>query len=88
MTRAVLAPHETMELHEMINFKTICLAKSKLMQGLCFDKDLKAILQKDVELAIPALQDLISLYQRAPFASPPPYEFETPFPAGSQEASV
>lgn len=83
-----LAPHETMELHELINFKTICLAKSKLMQGLCFDKDLKAMLQKDVDLAIPALQDLMSLYQRAPFASAPPYEFETPFPAGSQEASV
>lgn len=73
-----------MELHELINFKTICLAKSKLMQGLCFDKDLKAILMKDVELAIPALEDLMGIYQRAPFASAPPYEFATPFPAGQE----
>ncbi|MGE5673861.1 MAG: hypothetical protein ACM3XM_08230 [Mycobacterium leprae] len=66
MEEKVLAPHESMELHEMLNFKTICLAKSKLMQGLVFDQDLKALMQKDVEQSIRALQELASLYQQAP----------------------
>lgn len=67
MAQPVLAPHESMEIHEMLNFKTICLAKSKLMQGLVFDKDLKALMQRDVEQSIKAIGDLQGLYQNAPF---------------------
>jgi len=48
MNNPTLAPHESMELHEALNFKTICLAKSKLMQGLVFNQELKALMQKDV----------------------------------------
>lgn len=62
-----LAPHESMEIHEMLNFKTICAAKSKMMQGLVFDKDLKALMQKDVEQSVKAIQELTAIYQRAPF---------------------
>jgi similar to spore coat protein len=58
-------PHEMMELHEMLNFKTVCLAKSKMMQGLVFDKDLKALMQKDVEQSIAAIEGLRGLYARA-----------------------
>jgi similar to spore coat protein len=61
-----LAPHETMEVHEILNFKTVCLAKSKLMQGIVFDKDLKALMQKDVEQSIKAINALQSLYTRIP----------------------
>ncbi|MDF2630523.1 MAG: spore gernimation protein GerQ [Symbiobacteriaceae bacterium] len=61
-----LAPHESLELHELINFKTLCLAKSKLMQGMVFDTDLKALMQKDVEQSKRALAELTSLYQDAP----------------------
>lgn len=64
-----LAPHESMDIHELLNFKTICLAKSKMMQGLVFDQDLKALMQKDVEQSIRAIADLESLYERAPFQS-------------------
>lgn len=66
METQVLAPHESLEIHEMINFKTICLAKSKLMQGLVFDEDLKALMQKDVEQSMKALDQLTALYKRAP----------------------
>lgn len=66
MESPVLAPHESMELHEMINFKTICLAKAKLMQGMVFDKDLKALMQKDVEQSIKAVAELKAIYQHAP----------------------
>lgn len=66
MEQPTLAPHESMEIHEMINFKTICLAKSKMMQGLVFDKELKALMQKDVEQSIRAIESLTALYQKAP----------------------
>lgn len=61
-----LAPHESMEIHELVNFKTLCLAKSKLMQGMVFDTDLKALMQKDVEQSKRALAELVSMYQHAP----------------------
>jgi similar to spore coat protein len=66
MEQQVLGPHEMMEIHEMQNFKTVCLAKSKLLQGLVFDKDLKALMQKDVEQSIKAISELQSLYTRFP----------------------
>ncbi|WJH36151.1 spore gernimation protein GerQ [Paenibacillus sp. CC-CFT747] len=61
-----LAPHEALEIHESINFKTLCLAKSKLMQGLVFDQELKDLMQKDVEQSQQALAELQILYRRAP----------------------
>lgn len=39
MTEQQLAFHETMDTHEILNFKTVCLLKSKLMQGVVFDQD-------------------------------------------------
>lgn len=66
MTNQSLAPHESLELHEMLNLKTICLAKSKLMQGLVFDQDLKALMQKDVEQTIKAIAEIQNLYVKAP----------------------
>jgi similar to spore coat protein len=56
-----LTLHEAMEVHEMLNFKTVCATKSKLMQGLVFDQELKALLQKDVEQSINAIHVLQSL---------------------------
>jgi similar to spore coat protein len=73
-----LAPHESMELHEALNFKTLCLAKSKLMQGLVFDQDLKALMQKDVEQSIQAIIELQAVYARAPFQVPVPQSRPTP----------
>jgi similar to spore coat protein len=66
MLQQTLAPHETMELHEMLNFKTVSLAKSKFMQGLVFDQDLRALMEKDVQQSIKAIKELVSLYPQAP----------------------
>lgn len=49
----------------MLNFKTICLMKSKLMQGICFDNDLKKLMQKDVEQSVQAIKELKVLYEGA-----------------------
>jgi similar to spore coat protein len=61
-----LAAHESLEIHEALNFKTLCLFKSKMMQGLVFDQDLKALMQKDVQQSIQDITDLQSVYARAP----------------------
>ncbi|MDP1420230.1 spore coat protein [Peribacillus simplex] len=65
MENEKLAFHETMETHEILNFKTICLMKSKLMQGICFDNDLKALMEKDVQQSIVAINELMTFYEGA-----------------------
>ncbi|MDQ0229282.1 spore coat protein [Metabacillus malikii] len=65
MSEDALAYHETMDTHEMLNFKTICLIRSKLMIGICFDNDLKKLMQKDVEQSVAAIQELKGLYEKA-----------------------
>lgn len=73
-----LAVHESFELHEALNFKTLCLAKSKLMQGLVFDQDLKNLMEKDVQQSIQAIAELKAAYAKAPFQSPVPEFRPTP----------
>ncbi|AQX55542.1 MULTISPECIES: hypothetical protein [Priestia] len=78
MDHQQLANHESLDLHEVINFKTLCIAKSKLMQGLVFDDDLRALMKKDVEQSIKALEELQVVYQRVPFEAPVPQNRPTP----------
>jgi len=73
-----LAAHESFEIHEMLNFKTICLAKSKLMQGLVFDQELKALMEKDAQQSIQAIARLQAVYAQAPFQTPVPESRPTP----------
>ncbi|MFE8699387.1 spore coat protein [Cytobacillus sp. FJAT-54145] len=65
MENKTLAFHETMDTHEILNFKTVCLMKSKLMQGVCFDNELKALMEKDVQHSRAAIQELKQLYTGA-----------------------
>lgn len=73
-----LAAHEALDLHEVLNFKTLCLAKSKLMQGLVFDQDLKALMEKDVQQSTQAIDRLQQVYARAPFETAIPENRPTP----------
>lgn len=61
----VYALHETLEVHEIAAFKTVCLTKSKTMQPLVSDPELKAILQQDVETSTRQLQELGSILDKA-----------------------
>jgi similar to spore coat protein len=61
-----LSPNETMQLHEMLNMKTVCAATSKMMEGVVFDQDLKALLEKDAMQSIQDIKSLQSLYEKAP----------------------
>lgn len=65
MQKKSLAYHETMETHEVLNLQTVCLLKSKLMQGLCFDNDLKALMEKNVQQSIAAINELKEFYKGA-----------------------
>ncbi|GJM72215.1 hypothetical protein HMSSN036_44310 [Paenibacillus macerans] len=50
--------HETLEVHELAAFKTLCMTKSKTMQILVSDPELKQILQQDVLVSTQQLQEL------------------------------
>ena len=43
-----LALHETLEVHELLTFKNLCLTKATTMSALAQDPELKDILANDV----------------------------------------
>lgn len=53
-----LAPHELMELHELLNMKTTSVAKMKAIDGMVTDKDLKVLLQGHLQLCLQGLDEL------------------------------
>lgn len=57
--------HETLEVHEITALKTVCLTKSKAMQILVSDPELKAIMKQDVETSARHLQQLEIILSRA-----------------------
>jgi similar to spore coat protein len=59
------ALHETLELHEVSAFKAVCMTKSKTMQALVSDPELKNLLQQDVQLSTRQLQELNGLLSKA-----------------------
>jgi similar to spore coat protein len=65
MDQEKLALHETLETHEIINFKTVCLLRSKLMQGICFNNELKQLMEKDVKQSIQDINELLPFYKQS-----------------------
>ncbi|WP_043932443.1 hypothetical protein [Bacillus sp. EB01] len=65
MEQQKLALHETLETHEIINMKTVCLLRSKLMQGICFNNELKQLMQKDVQQSTDAINELLPFYKQS-----------------------
>lgn len=59
-----LAAHEMMEVHELLNFKTLCTAKAKALDGLVADKDLKTLIQQDLQQSLQAMTDLQAVLAR------------------------
>lgn len=59
------ALHETLEVHEMAAFKTVCLTKSKTMKALVSDPALQQLMQQDVDLTTRQLQELGAILARA-----------------------
>ncbi|KLU54872.1 MULTISPECIES: hypothetical protein [Paenibacillus] len=59
------ALHEMLEVHEIAAFKTVCMTKSKTMQALVTDPELKQILQQDAILSQQQLQELGEVLSKA-----------------------
>lgn len=59
------ALHETLELHEIAAFKTVCMTKSKTMQALVSDPALKQLMQQDVQLSTRQMGELNGLLTQA-----------------------
>ncbi|WP_188205564.1 spore coat protein [Alkalibacillus aidingensis] len=62
MGKEDLAYHETMDTHELLNMKTVALLKSKMMQGVVFDQDLRNLMQKNVDMSVKDIKELQRLY--------------------------
>jgi similar to spore coat protein len=58
------AVHETLELHEIISFKTLCLSKSKIMQALVSDSELNELFKEDIQQTTKALKDIQCLFSQ------------------------
>lgn len=56
-----LTLQENLKVHELLNFKTICMTTSKLIQGVVFDQELKALLDKDVQQSKQSVETLQKL---------------------------
>lgn len=61
----LFALHETLEVHEIAAFKTVCMTKSKLMQALVSDPGLKQILEHDVQISTRQLEELDGLLSKS-----------------------
>ncbi|CAM3779641.1 hypothetical protein [Marinicrinis lubricantis] len=59
------ALHETVDLHEMAVFKTTSLTKSKTMQMLVSDPELKQLMQQDVKMTTRQLEEIQQLLSKA-----------------------
>ncbi len=58
-----LSMHETLNLHEILTFKNVCVTKASTMQALVSDEQLKAMLRQDVEFGqrhIKEIQGILS----------------------------
>ncbi|WP_112181971.1 MULTISPECIES: hypothetical protein [Paraliobacillus] len=53
-----LGMHETLEVHELITFKSLCLTKASIMQGLVMDENLKDLMKQDATMHVRHLEDL------------------------------
>lgn len=61
MHNSRLAMHETLDLHELINLKSVCAAKSASMATMVTDQQLRNLLQQDVQMATQHAQQISNL---------------------------
>ncbi|RXT13677.1 hypothetical protein [Ammoniphilus sp. CFH 90114] len=62
-----LALHETLELHELLQFRNLCCTKATTMQALVSDEQLKTIMRTDVETTREHIQELQGLLSNSNF---------------------
>lgn len=58
MNQQSLALHETLEMHELLTSKTVCLAVAKSRQQLVQDPALKTLFQQDIQQTTQSIQQI------------------------------
>ncbi|NLW17372.1 MAG: spore coat protein [Firmicutes bacterium] len=56
-----LAPHEMLDLHELIGMKNVCAAKSAAMMNMVTDPQLRQFLQQEMQTATQQAHQIQSL---------------------------
>jgi similar to spore coat protein len=56
-----IAPHEALELHELVSFKNLCATKSATMSVLVKDEELKSMMQQDFTTSQEHIKELQNL---------------------------
>lgn len=69
MKKQGFAPNETIQLHELLTFKNLCLTKSFTMSPLVSDSELTSILQQDVRTTEQHIKELRGLMQQSSIAN-------------------
>ncbi|MDF2946188.1 MAG: spore coat protein [Bacillales bacterium] len=54
-----LGVHETLELHEILTYKNLCLTKATAMRPLAQDEDLKRILETEAKHSSESIEVLL-----------------------------
>lgn len=65
MEQQGLLLHESIELHEILTFKNLCLTKAITMSPLVSDNELKAILKEDAAATERHIKELKGFLQKA-----------------------
>lgn len=65
MKNQCIAPHESIQLHEILTFKNLCLTKSLTMSKLVSDEELKGILNQDAISGEEHIKELKTLMEEA-----------------------
>lgn len=69
MNQNPITPHETIQLHELLTFKNLCLTKDFTMSPLVSDDELKTILQNDCTTTEAHIKELRSFLKASNIAT-------------------
>ncbi|MBD0381207.1 hypothetical protein [Paenibacillus sedimenti] len=65
MNQQALALHETLELHELLTSKTVCLTEAKARLQLVQDQELKTLIQQDIQQTSQSIQQFTNILSTA-----------------------
>lgn len=65
MNQTSLAPHETLDMHELLTSKTICLIEAKARLQLVQDPALKTLIEQDIQQTTNAIKQMQTILSSA-----------------------
>ncbi|MDF2647143.1 MAG: hypothetical protein K0Q73_2948 [Paenibacillus sp.] len=65
MNQTNLAPHETLDMHELLTAKTACLSETKARLQLVQDPALKTLIQQDIQQTTNSIKQMQTILTSA-----------------------